>query len=315
VRQCGSREKTRFANCDFTDNELSLIFESLYGDSARNFSCIFVVPSVDSTSEYRGVVMYKGCVWRCLLVATVLFPAALRVCAQTAPAQNQDATIEVAVVRPHPSAVMHNNFSFQGNRFELEDQPLLKLIAYAYSLNARQIVGAPGWVEARHWDMSGTTNLTADATLPQEQQLVRQLLKERFGLQFHREKREMPAYALQLVNGRPKLTAAADPNVQPLEWTQGHGSQRTENYRSSTMTDFILIKQLFMDRPIVDQTGLTGRYDFKLAYTYGDAPDAEADAPPTQFTAIKEQLGLKFESVKAPVNALVIDRVETPTAN
>ena len=96
---------------------------------------------------------------------------------------------------------MHNNFSFQRNRFELSDQPLLKLIAFAYSLNSRQIVDAPRWVEEKHWDMSGTTNLTANATLPQEQQLVRQLLKERFGLQFHREKREMPAYALQVVNG------------------------------------------------------------------------------------------------------------------
>jgi uncharacterized protein (TIGR03435 family) len=168
-----------------------------------------------------------------------------------------DATIEVAVVRLHPAAVMHNNFSFQRNRFELEDQPLLKLIAFAYFLNSRQIVDFPGWAEEKHWDMSGTTNLTSDATLPQEQQLVRHLLKERFGLQFHREKREMPAYALQVVvNGQPKLTEAADPSVQP-EWTQGHDWQRTENYRSSTMTDFILIKQLLMDRPLVDQTGLS----------------------------------------------------------
>jgi uncharacterized protein (TIGR03435 family) len=251
-------------------------------------------------------------------VAAVLFPAVLGVRAQaTAPQSQIDATIEVAVVRPHPAAVMHNNFSFQKNRFELEDQPLLKLIAFAYSLNSRQIVGAPEWLEAKHWDMSGTTNLTVDATLPQEQQLVRQLLKERFGLQFHREKREMPAYALQVMNGQPKLTAAADPSLQPLEWTQGSMTTRTENYKSSTMTDFILIKQLFMDRPVVDQTGLTGRYDFKLTYTLADAPaaDTDADAPPTQFTAIKEQLGLKYEPVKAPVDAFVIDSIAPPTAN
>ncbi len=262
--------------------------------------------------------MNEGCVWRSLFPTSVLLLSALGVHAQTEALQSQaDATIEVAVVRPHPSAVMHNNFSFQGNRFELEDQPLLKMIAFAYSLNSRQIVGAPGWVEEKRWDMSGTTNLTADATLSQEQQLVRQLLKDRFGLQFHREKREMPAYALQVLNGQPKLTAAANPSAQPLEWTQGHDWQRTENYRSSSMTDFILIKQLLMDRPLVDKTGLAGRYDFKLTYTYGDAPnaDSDADAPPTQFTAIKEQLGLKFEPVKAPVDALVIDRIEPPTAN
>lgn len=262
--------------------------------------------------------MNEGRVCRSLFVSAVLFAVGFGVRAQTAEPQTQmDATIEVAVVRPHPAAVMHNNFSFQKNRFELEDQPLLKMIAFAYSVNSRQIVNVPKWVEEKHWDMSGTTNLTADATLPQEQQLVRQLLKERFGLQFHREKREMPAYALQVGNGQPKLPAAANPNVQPLEWTQGNDRQRTENYRSSTITDFILIKQLFMDRPLVDQTGLTGRYDFKLTYSYGDAPtvDADADTPPTQFTAIKEQLGLKFEPVKASVEAFVIDSIQPSTAN
>lgn len=82
--------------------------------------------------------------------------------------------------------------------------------------------------------MSGTTNLTQDATLPQEKQLIRQLLVERFGLQFHKEKREMPAYALQVVRDQPKLAVAADSAAQPLEWTQGHDWVRTENYRSNS---------------------------------------------------------------------------------
>jgi uncharacterized protein (TIGR03435 family) len=225
------------------------------------------------------------------------------------------ATVEVAVVKPHPSVVMHNNFSFSKNRFELEDQPVLKLIAFAYSLNPRQVVGAPGWTSANHYDMSGTTNLTEDATRPQEQQILRQLLEERFGLQFHREKLEMPAYALQVVKGQPKLTAAADLSAQPLEWTQGHDWERTENYRSSTIGDFLVIKQLFMDRPLVDQTGLTGRYDFKLTYRLADAPNTDADGAPPMFTAIKDQLGLKFEPVKAPVEMFVIDHIEQPTGN
>jgi uncharacterized protein (TIGR03435 family) len=226
-----------------------------------------------------------------------------------------DVSIEVAVVKPHPPAVMHNNFSFVKNRFELEDQPLLKLIAFAYSLNPRQIVGASGWVAEDHWDMSGKTSLTEDATLSQEQQIIRQLLVERFGLQFHKGKRELASYALQIVKERPKLAIAADPAAQPLEWTQGHDWVRTENYRSSTMGDFLLIKQLFMDRPLVDQTGLTGRYDFKLTYSYGDAPSADVDAPPSMFTAIKEQLGLKFEPVKTSVDVMVIDHIGKPTAN
>jgi len=244
-----------------------------------------------------------------VIAAVVLSPL------MSAAQSTDDVSVEVAVVKPHPSAVMHNNFSFVKNRFELEDQPLLKLIAFAYSLNPRQIVGASAWVANDHWDMSGKTNLLEDASVPQEQQIIRQLLVERFGLQFHKEKRELPSYALQVLKGRPKLEVAADPAAQPLEWTQGHEWSRTENYRSSTMTDFLLIKQLFMDRPLVDQTGLSGRYDFKLTYSYGDVPSTDADAPPTMFTAIKEQLGLKFEPVKSSVEVMLIDHIGKPTAN
>ena len=242
-----------------------------------------------------------------VLIALVLSALAA---AQSPP----DVSVEVAVVKPHPLEVMHNNFSFAKNRFELEDQPLLKLIAFAYSLNPRQIVGIAHWVSESHWDMSGKTNLTADATLPQEQQLIRQLLVERFDLRFHQEKREMPAYALQVWKDQPKLAVATDPSAQPLEWTQGHDGVRTENYRSNSMADFLVVKQLFMERPLVDQTGLPGRYDFKLTYSYGDGPITDADAP-TMFTALKEQLGLKFEPVKTAVEVMVVDHIEKPTAN
>lgn len=259
---------------------------------------------------------------RALIYSSLLFTVATAVGQTTASVEMQkraaskaDAVIEVAVVRPHPPAVVHNNFRFSKDRFELEDQPTMKLIAYAYSLNLHQILGAPGWVSADHYDMSGTTNLTTDATVPQQQQLLRQLLKERFGLQFHRESREMSAYALQVVKGQPKLPAAANADAQPLEWTDGHGWERTENFRSYSMTDFVVMQQLFMDRPLVDQTGVTGRYDFKLTYSYGVVPETTADTAPTIFTAIKEQLGLKLEAVKAPVDAFVIDHIERPTPN
>jgi uncharacterized protein (TIGR03435 family) len=245
-----------------------------------------------------------------------LSAAVILLCPVLASAQSSAAAvIDVAVIKPHPAAIVHNNFRFARNRFELEDQPLLKLIAFAYALNPRQIVDAPAWVADQHWDMSGTTNLTEDATLQQQQHLIRQLLTERFSLQFHHDKREMSAYALQIDKGQPKLTAAVDPAAQPIEQTEGHDSVRTENYRSSTTTYFLTIRQLFMDRPLLDQTGLTGTYDFKLSYSFGDAPATDADTPPPMFTAMKQQLGLKFEPVKAPVDVMVIDHIAQPTAN
>jgi uncharacterized protein (TIGR03435 family) len=247
---------------------------------------------------------------RTLSLAAILF-SALSSGAQSA----ATTSIDVATIKPHPAAILHNNFRFARNRFELEDQPLLKLIAFAYAVNPKQIVDAPAWIADQHWDMRGTTSLTEDATLAQQQQLIRQLLTERFGLTFHHDKREMSAYALQLDKGQPKLTASANPAAQPLEHTDGHDSIRIEEYRSSTITYFLTIRQLFMDRPLLDQTGLTGIYDFDLTYSFGDAPSTEADAPPPMFTAMKEELGLKFEPVKAPVDVMVIDHIDKPTAN
>jgi uncharacterized protein (TIGR03435 family) len=222
--------------------------------------------------------------------------------------------IEVAVVKPHPPAVLHNNFSFAKNRFILEDQPLLKMMAFAYGVSSRQIVGTPDWITRGNWDMSGVTNLSADATISQEQQIVRQLLVDRFGLKFHKEHRELLSYALQVVKGRPKLDRAADPAAQPLEWSEGSANMRTEHYRSSSIGDFLLVKQLFMDRPLVDQTKLAGRFDFKLTYSYGDGPATNEDAA-TMSTAMREQLGLAFEPVKTTADVLIVDHIEQPTPN
>lgn len=223
--------------------------------------------------------------------------------------------IVVATVKPHPPSVVHNNFSFQQDRFDLEDQPLLKLIAFAYSVNPKQVVGVPKWVREKHWDLRGTTDLRQDATYPQEQELIRQLLSARFGLKFHDEQREMSSYALQIVRGGPRLTAAADAGSQPREQTDGQEGQRTETYTASSMSYFLTVRQLFMDRPLVDQTGLKGAYDFELRYGLGDRLASDANALPEIFTAIKEQLGLRFQPCKAMVRVLVVDDVAQPSAD
>ena len=264
-----------------------------------------MVRHLEVSEMRRGVrAVLCGAVWLCMLVGKV-------------PAQQGggQATILVETVKPHPNAVLHNNFEFRRNRFDLEDQPILKLIAFAYGVSPKQVVGAPGWLEDKHWDMSGTTNLTDDATFVQEQQLIRQLLTERFGLKFHQEQREMSAFALQMVKGKPMLSPAANPAAQPLEHTEGRSGERTENYTASTMQFFLTIRQLFMDRPLVDQTGLQGVYDFKLRYSYGETPNNEEDAPPPMFPAMKEQLGLRFQPVKTAVNVMVIDYIEQPSGN
>jgi uncharacterized protein (TIGR03435 family) len=151
--------------------------------------------------------------------------------------------------------------------------------------------------------------------LRQQQEMLQKLLADRFQLKFHRDKRELPVFALQIAKGGPKLKPAANPDAEADESGNGRGTEQTIVFTSASMGDFTLNEQFFVDRPVVDQTGLIGKYDFSLRYTYDEAKSTDPDAPPGLFTAVQEQLGLKFEPTKAPVDVFVIDHVEPPSAN
>jgi uncharacterized protein (TIGR03435 family) len=234
---------------------------------------------------------------------------------QNAVAADTTPSIEVAVINPHDPNSYHNSFSFRGDQFSLDDQTVSRLIAFAWGINQNQIVDAPIWLRDEHYDMDGKTSAEADPTVPEQQQLIRKLLIDRSGLSFHREKRELAVYALVVAKGGPRLTLAAHPDAQPGQHNEGHGTQTTRSFTSAAMSDFVLTMQFFLDRPLVDQTGLIGRYDFNLTYTYGDASNSDPDAPPPLFTALQEQLGLKFQPTKAVTDVLVIDHVAQPSEN
>jgi uncharacterized protein (TIGR03435 family) len=194
----------------------------------------------------------------------------------------------------------------------LDNQPLTKLIVFAWAINRPQIVDAPHWMDASFFDIDGETNVDRPAVQAQRE-MVKKLLTDRFNLRFHMEKREMPVYALEIAKGGPKLATSAHPDARPGEQSEGHGSETTKSFTNVAMPDFVLIMQFFLDRPLVDQTGLTGRYDMKLTYSDGDTQSA--DAAPPLFTAIQEQLGLRLQATKADTDVLVIDHIEQPTAN
>jgi uncharacterized protein (TIGR03435 family) len=223
-------------------------------------------------------------------------------------------SVEVVVIKPHDPNSTYNDFRFSHDRIAFDNQTVSRLIAFAYAINKQQIVGAPEWIRNSYFDIDGKTN--ADhPTVPQQQQMMRQILADRFGLRFHRDKRELSVYALQIAKGGPKLAPAANASAQPLEQSNGHGYETMQTYTSNAISDFILVMQFFLDRPIVDQTGLQGRYDFKLTYSYGDAQNTDADAPPPLFTALQEQLGLRFQPMKAATDVLVIDSIDQPSPN
>jgi uncharacterized protein (TIGR03435 family) len=187
-----------------------------------------------------------------------------------------------------------------------------------YSLQKNQIAGAPDWVKTQNFDVDGTADVEGQPQVQKFQSMVRKLLLERFGLKMHMEQREMAAYALTVSKDGPKLTPSqSGPNTLPREEVRGDAAGvRTLEFVNTTMQDFGVMMLYYVDKPLVDKTGLKGRYDFNLKYTYDEerAP-TDGSAPPGLFTAIQEQDGLKLEPVKAPAPVLVVDEIKPPTAN
>ena len=168
--------------------------------------------------------------------------------------------------------------------------------------------------------------------MPNPEQLkmmIQKLLADRFQLTFHREKKELSVYAITVGKGGPKLTKNESPRQPSRLWRR---RPRAMNVRNATIEEFAHVLQAnILEQPVVDQTGLGAtRWDFILKWTPdpsqsqigGPAPPNappppadNADAPPDIFTAFQQQLGLKLENTKAPVDVMVIDRLEKPSAN
>jgi uncharacterized protein (TIGR03435 family) len=206
-------------------------------------------------------------------------------------------------------------FDAVGDRFTIRNQSVASLVMFAYSVHPRQIVDAPDSVSRDRFDVEGTTDTPGEPSLRQQQEMLQKLLADRFQLKFHHDKRELSVYAIQIGKGGPKLKPAANPDAEADQEGNGHGTEQTITYTSASMGDFIMGEQFFVDRPLVDQTGLTGRYDFSIRYTYDEVHATDPNAPPGLFTAVQEQLGLKFEPVKAATDVFVIDHIERPSPN
>lgn len=222
----------------------------------------------------------------------------------------------VATIKPHDPASQRQGFSTNADRVNIRDESVVSMIVFAYSLNKEQVVGAPSWASNDAYEIEGKADAVGQPSLRQEQEMVQKLLADRFQLKFHREKRVLSVYAIRIAKGGPKLSPAANPNNQLDQTGNGSGTVQSIKYTSCSMADFAFGEQFFFDRPVIDQTGLPGRYDFTIRYTSDESRATDdPNAPPGIFTAVQEQLGLKIESTKAPADVLVIDHVERPSAN
>lgn len=236
---------------------------------------------------------------------------------QKAMALDADPDWEVVTVRPGEPNKENSGINVQGRDLVVTRKTVETLLLFGYGMHKTQVVNAPDWVRSEVWDARGYADVPGRPGVPQFQSLIRKLLTERFGLVTHTEKRELAVYALTPAKSGLKIVkSTGNPNGLPNENDRENGGQRSMQIENMTMREFCLLLTYFLDRPVVDETGIEGRYDFRLEWTFDDTRvPTDAGSPPTVFTAIQEQLGLKLGPVKAPADVLVIDKVERPGAN
>jgi uncharacterized protein (TIGR03435 family) len=238
-------------------------------------------------------------------------------------AANVAPAFDVVTIKPANPNAQGKGFLVRGRTFSTVNTSLNDLVTFAYGVHAKQVTDGPAWSESEKYDVSGQPDAPGVPNEKQLRAMIAKLLTDRFGLTFHRDKKELSAYVLVLGRSGHKLTKSeGDPNGLPSLIFRGLGALPARN---ATMADFANVMQsAVMDRPVVDQTGLAGRWDFTLTWTPDESqfgglgarvppPADSANAPPVLFTAIQEQLGLRLDSTKTPVDVIVIDRANHPT--
>lgn len=192
------------------------------------------------------------------------------------------------------------------DRCELRGYTLKALVKMAYGLQDYQLTGGPKWFDSDRYDIDA--KLPAGGSARQVPQMMQALLADRFQLAIHREIRTVSAYALVVDKNGPKLTPAAGVPMGGFGW-----GPRMIGSKSATMAEFAERLADAVQHPVIDQTGLTGNYAVQLNFAPVDP--ATPDPGPSIFSALQDQLGLKLEPTKAPLDVTVVDRAEKPSAN
>jgi len=233
-------------------------------------------------------------------------------------AADADPSFVVSTIKPSdpndPKWANGWSFEGEGRLIQCKRATVLDIITVIYGVQVKQVVGGPEWMSKDRYDISGVPDMPGDPNVAQFRSMFKKLLADRFHLVMHTEKREMPIYAITAAKGGPHLKVAR-PDEDLNAGNSGDGGVRTMKFTNMPMSVFAQNIQIHEDRPVVDQTGLSGRYDFTLSWTYDLSREGAPGAPPSLYTAMKEQLGLKIDAVKGMAEVLVIDRLERPSEN
>jgi bla regulator protein blaR1 len=249
---------------------------------------------------------------------------------------NAQAQFEVASIKPNPPGGVSTGMVrfLPGGRLSGQQVLLRFFIQNAYDLRPFQILGAPDWINSAGYDIEAKGDL--DSTPDQMRQMMQKLLEDRFRMKAHRETREMPVYELAAAKGGPKLPepkeescmapepdgpGAAPPCGRAMVRIGRIGGVQIQGEKIG-IGELIRIFSNLLGRIVIDKTGFTGVFDLQLGFALDDALAGlpHPPGPPEEtsqqsiFVAV-QRLGLKLESTKGPVEVLVIEHVEKPSAN
>ena len=257
--------------------------------------------------------------------------------AQTIPQPDRDPSsisafdvISIRESKPTPPFSVGSVNPAHAGRFSATNYTAMILIQVAYGFTYTQISDVPEWVHSTRFDIRAAADPSIDDRLAklddedaglEKQNMLQNLLSQRFGLKVHTTTRELPAYALVIANDGAKFNKTSanptpsSPNAakpHPIEErTTSQGSEYLAHGASMELLAAHLTGQVGMT--VLDRTGLSGLYDFTLQCSGGDK-QSNSDWP-SIFTALQEQLGLKLQRIKGPVPYLVVDHIERPTEN
>jgi uncharacterized protein (TIGR03435 family) len=237
---------------------------------------------------------------------------------------------EVASIKPSDPAAGGTQIGVSpGGVFTAKNVTLKVLMQQAYDVRDFQVAGGPGWLDTDRYDIVAK----GDGTGPSEDELrtmtdrqrnlfkeqlitkLRTLLSDRFQLKVHPETRELPVYALVVAKNGARIQATADDDVthSSLRVSRGDGGKSEMTGNRIPLASLAKSLSDHVGRTVLDQTGLQGNYDFKLTFAPDMAPES-ADGP-SIFTALQEQLGLRLDAQKGPVQVVVIDSVQKASEN
>jgi uncharacterized protein (TIGR03435 family) len=260
-----------------------------------------------------------------MLAAAVLsLPAAQAQTTAPAPAAAATSPIayDVVTIKPDKSDSGRISININDNTFSASNVSVKMLLENTYGIKDDQIFGLPKWAEEAHFDLTAKS-LDADPaavrklTDEQRSAMLRPVLADRFKLQVHTETKILPVYDLVVAKSGAKFKPAeTDPKTGKRLKEGGWMSVRNTTLTATGVKLDGLTNMLAhrLHRTVVDKTGLTGEYDFVLNWTPedGSSPSPEA-SDASLLTALEEQLGLKLESSKGPVDTLVVDHIDMPT--